>query len=148
MNVNKVKNDLTVMLNQLLDERPDLLDWIIAYAEKKIAKNENWNYRQQLMSLASLIFSENFQEFDGYINSANPKEVFNLLNQEVEQKINSFTEALSMTIEAFSETFKNFNISENDLKGKSRNKIISASKTNKKTEKLSASEYVMILSPH
>ena len=145
MNVNKVKNDLTVMLNQLLDERPDLLDWIIAYAEKKIAKNENWNYRQQLMGLASLIFSENFQEFDGYINSANPKEVFNLLNQEVEQKINSFTEALSMTIEAFSETFKKFNISESDLKGKSRNKIISASKTNKKTEKLSASEIAKVL---
>ena len=145
MNVNKVKNELTVMLNQLLDERPDLLDWIITYAEKKIAKNENWNYRQQLMSLASLIFSENFQEFDSYINSANPKEVFNLLNLEIEQKISAFTEALSMTIEAFSETFKKFNLTESDLKGKSRNKIISASKTSKKTEKLSASEIAKII---
>lgn len=145
MNVNKVKNDLTVMLNQLLDERPDLLDWIIAYAEKKIAKNENWNYRQQLMGLASLIFSENFQEFDSYINAANPREIFNLLNQEVEQKINSFTEALSLTIETFSDTFKKFNISENDLKGKSRNKIISASKTDKKAEKLSSSEIAKVL---
>ena len=145
MNVNKVKNDLTIMLNQLLDERPDLLDWIIAYAEKKIAKNENWNYRQQLMGLASLIFSENFQEFDGYINSANPKEVFNLLNQEIEQKIKSFTEALALAIETFSETFKKFNIKEHELKGKSRNKIIAASKTSKKVEKLSASEIAKTL---
>ncbi|MDF2479035.1 MAG: hypothetical protein K0S24_4518 [Sphingobacterium sp.] len=145
MNVNKVKNDLTVMLNQLLDERPDLLDWIITYAEKKIAKNENWNYRQQLMGLANVIFSENFQEFDSYINSANPREVFNLLNQEIEQKINAFTEALTLTIETFSEAFKKFNIAEHELKGKSRNKIISASKTSKKTDKLSSSDIAKIL---
>jgi ATP-dependent exoDNAse (exonuclease V) beta subunit len=35
MNTNKVKRDLTVMLNQLLDERPELLEWIISYAEQK-----------------------------------------------------------------------------------------------------------------
>lgn len=145
MNVNKVKNDLTIMLNQLLDQRPDLLDWIISYAEKKIAKNENWNYRQQLMGLAGLIFSENFQEFDSAINSANPREVFNLLNQEIEQKINAFTEALTLSIETFSETFKKFNITEHELKGKSRNKLISASKTSKKVNNLSASEITKIL---
>lgn len=145
MNVNKVKKDLTIMLNQLLDERPDLLDWIIAYAEKKIAKNENWNYRQQLMGLASLIFSENFQEFDGYINSANPREVFNLLNQEIDQKIRAYTEALSLSIETFGETFKKFNLTESELKGKSRNKLFSASKVNKNVDKLSASEIAKLL---
>src|SRR5690606_9854859 len=65
MNTNRVKADLTIMLNQLLDDRPDLLDWIIDFAEKKINNNENWNYRQQLTKLAGLIFSENSQEFNG-----------------------------------------------------------------------------------
>src|SRR5690606_6426829 len=70
MNTAKVKQDLSVMLNQLLDERPDLLTWIIAFAEQKIANNENWNYRQQLVNLASLIFTENFQEFNAHLASA------------------------------------------------------------------------------
>ncbi|WP_140937140.1 UvrD-helicase domain-containing protein [Sphingobacterium lumbrici] len=140
MNTNKVKQDLTVMLNQLLDERPDLLDWIIAYAEKKIANNENWNYRQQLMKLAGLIFSENFQEFDGYLNIADAKEVFNLLNKEVDATTKTFLEAFSQAITTFNTIFKNSGLGADELKGKSRNKLFSASKTNPNISKLSPTE--------
>src|SRR5690606_30282442 len=31
LNTAKVKQDLSIMLNQLLDDRPDLLEWIIEY---------------------------------------------------------------------------------------------------------------------
>src|SRR5690606_39772371 len=43
MNTSKVKADLTRMLNESLDEKPQLLEWIIDFAEKKINNNENWN---------------------------------------------------------------------------------------------------------
>lgn len=35
MNTSRVRQELTVMLNQLLDKRPDLLEWIIEFAEKR-----------------------------------------------------------------------------------------------------------------
>jgi len=140
MNTNKVKQDLTVMLNQLLDERPDLLDWIINYAEKKIANNENWNYRRQLMELASLIFTENFQEFDAHLASADAQDIFLLLNQEVEEKTNLFLQSLSEAIKTFQHTFKNLGITANDLKGKSRNALISADNSDSNVSKLSPSD--------
>lgn len=140
MNTNKVKQELTVMLNQLLDERPDLLDWIIAYADKKIANNENWNYRQQLMKLAGLIFSEHFQEFDGYLNMADAKEVFNLLDKEVDTKTKTFLEAFSQAITTFNALVANFGLQADELKGKSRNKLFSASKTNPNISKLTPTE--------
>src|SRR5690606_3896127 len=48
MNIRKVKADLVLRLNRLLDERPDLLQWITDYAKMKIDKDENWNYRWAL----------------------------------------------------------------------------------------------------
>lgn len=140
MNTNKVKQELTVMLNQLLDERPDLLTWIIAFAEKKIENNENWNYRQQLMSLAGLIFTENFQEFNAQLSVANAQEVFNLLNVEVQEQTQRFLETLQASILLFTETFKRFGLSADEMKGKSRNKLFSASKLDPAVFKLSASE--------
>ena len=140
MNTGKVKQDLSIMLNQLLDERPDLLEWIIEYAEQKIASNENWNYRQQLLSLASLIFTENFQEFNAYLASAKAGDVFTLLNQDVQEKTKSFLETLSQTIQAFRETFLSIGITADELKGKSKNKLISASKESDRVHKKSPSD--------
>ena len=140
MNTNKVKRDLTIMLNQLLDEKPELLEWIIAYAEQKIGNNENWNYRNQLMSLAGLIFSENFQEFDGYILSADANRIFNLLNKEVSEKTSNFLYALSAAIEQFNQTYRSLGIDESELVQKLRNKLVSASKVNPNIHKYSISD--------
>ncbi|GHE37657.1 UvrD-helicase domain-containing protein [Sphingobacterium griseoflavum] len=135
MNTAKVKQDLSIMLNQLLDDRPDLLAWIMDYADKKIANNENWNYRQQLLSLAGLIFTENFQEFDAHLSVANPHELFSLLNKEIQSKTDLFLDSLSTSIQTFAQTFQSFQLSAEELKGKSRNKLFSASKINPKIHK-------------
>jgi ATP-dependent helicase/nuclease subunit A len=145
MNTNKVKTDLTMMLNQLLDEKPELLDWIIGYAEKKIANNENWNYRNQLSQLASLIFTENFQEFDGALASADTNEIFNLLNKEVFEKTQSYLDSLSLAIQSFQETFKSLHVDANEMKGKSRNPLVSANKITPQVQKLSLSGLIELL---
>lgn len=137
MNTNKVKSDLTVMLNQLLDDRPDLLDWIIGYAEKKINNNENWNYRNELSKLAGLIFSENFQEFNAALTSADTHEVFNLLNLEVIDKTKAYLDTVSLAIVHFQEIYKSLHIQQEELKGKSKNKLVSASKISPQVGKLS-----------
>ncbi|WP_293933823.1 UvrD-helicase domain-containing protein [Sphingobacterium sp. UBA6645] len=140
MNTNKVKKDLTIMLNQLLDEKPELLEWIIAYAEQKIANNENWNYRQQLMALAGLIFSENFQEFDSYLLTADTNQVFNLLQKEIAEKSKAFLATFSHAIEAFKETFRSLGVDESEMKNKSRNKLISASKVDSNLHKINETD--------
>ncbi|MFZ4261846.1 UvrD-helicase domain-containing protein [Sphingobacterium sp. HJSM2_6] len=140
MNTSKVKQDLTIMLNHLLDEKPELLDWIIRFAEQKINNNENWNYRQQLTSLASLIFSENFQEFDSYIQGADSHQIFNLLHTEISKKSEEFRTALASAITAFHEEFQKLGIDESEMKGKSRNKVVSASKISPHIHKLSNQE--------
>lgn len=145
MNTNKVKTDLTVMLNQLLDERPDLLTWIIDFAEKKINNNENWNYRTELSKLAGLIFSENFQEFNAALVSADTNQVFNLLNKEVLEKTHTYLDTLSETITFFQATYKSLNIQPEDMKGKSRNKLVAASKISPKVQRLSLSKLEEIM---
>lgn len=140
MNTNKVKQDLTVMLNQLLDEKPDLLHWIIDYAEQKIANNENWNYRQQLVNLAGLIFTENFQEFDMHLTTADAHQVFMLLNKETQEKTKNFLTTLSELIVLFQNTCKEHNLDQEEMKGKSRNKIAAANKINSRVNKSSFSE--------
>ncbi|MCL7989355.1 UvrD-helicase domain-containing protein [Sphingobacterium sp. lm-10] len=140
MNINKVKAELTVMLNQLLDDRPDLLEWIIEYAEKKIANNENWNYRQQLLSLAGLIFSENFQEFDAHILKNDARKVFESLNQESATMTTGYTDALAEAIRTFQDIYSASGIQAEELKGKSRNPVFSASKLGSKVSNLSNSQ--------
>lgn len=140
MNTAKVKQDLSVMLNQLLDERPDLLTWIIAFAEQKIANNENWNYRQQLVNLASLIFTENFQEFNAHLASAPVEDVFTLLNRDVQEKTAFFLDTLSQTIRTFSTTFRSLGITADELKGKTRNKLYTASRISINVHKTSTTE--------
>lgn len=139
MNTAKVKQDLSIMLNQLLDERPDLLEWIIAFAEQKIANNENWNYRKQLLNLAGLIFTENFQEFNAAISSIDNKQVFHLLHNEVQEQTKTFLDSLSLAIQAYIDCIKTFQLSNEDLKGKSRNKLLTASRISANIHKESPS---------
>lgn len=145
MNTNKVKADLTTMLNQLLDDRPDLLNWIIDYAEKKISNNENWNYRNELSKLAGLIFSENFQELNAALSAADSNEVFNLLNLEIVEKTEAYLETLDTAITIFSDTFKTLNVLPEDLKGKTRNKLIAAAKLTPNIRKLSTTKLLELI---
>lgn len=145
MNTNKVKAELTTMLNQLLDDRPDLLHWIIDYAEKKINNNENWNYRSELTKLASLIFSENFQEFNTAVTLADANEVFQLLNQEILEKTSTYLDSLNAAIELFRETYKSLQVDMNDLKGKSRNKLVAVAKLEVNAHKLSTTKLLELI---
>ena len=145
MNTNKVKADLTGMLNNLLDERPDLLDWIIGYAEERINRNENWNYRQQLTKLAGLIFSENFQEFDAYLATADTQQVFALLNKEVAEKTQAYQGSFNDTIRTFREVYQTAGVDANSMKGKSRNKLITTANILPEAHKYSLSDLQKVM---
>jgi len=140
MNTGKVKQELTAMLNRLLDERPDLLEWVIGHAERKIANNENWNYRVQLMDLAGLIFTENFQEFNAHLATADAEEVFRLLDRDVQEKTASFLDSLREAITVFRKVFRSLGIEQEKMKGQSRNALIRAGQIDPNVKKLSVSD--------
>src|SRR5690606_25291700 len=121
MNIRKVKADLVLRLNRLLDERPDLLQWIMDYAQAKIDRDENWNYRWALSELASEIFKEDFQDFDKAISRIPAQELFTNLDRYCKTAIKQFEDAFGQLIKAAADAFSKSGVDVMDLAGKSRN---------------------------
>ena len=121
MNIRKVKADLVLRLNRMLDERPDLLQWIMDYAQAKIDRDENWNYRRALNELASEIFKEDFQDFDKAISRIPGQELFTNLDRYCKAAIKQFEETFGQLLSAAADTFNRSGVDVADLRGKSRN---------------------------
>ncbi len=123
MNTRKVKADLVLRLNRLLDERPDLLQWIMDYAQVRIDRDENWNYRWALSDLASEIFKEDFQDFDKAISDIPGQELFASLDSYCKETIKQFEDAFERLLKTAADTFAASGVDVMDLVGKSRNQL-------------------------
>ncbi|WP_257666491.1 UvrD-helicase domain-containing protein [Parapedobacter tibetensis] len=123
MNLRKVKTDLVLRLNRLLDERPELLQWITDYAQAKIDKDENWNYRWALNDLASEIFKENFQDFDKAVANIPEQELFGSLDSYCNETITQFENGFGKLLKEALETFETSGVDASELVGKSRNQL-------------------------
>ena len=123
MNIRKVKTDLVLRLNRMLDERPDLLQWILDYAQTKIDQDENWNYRWALSDLASEIFKEDFQDFDKAVSNIPEQELFANLDGYCKEAINQFEGQLEGLLKTASEVFNASGVDVVELAGKSRNQL-------------------------
>ena len=123
MNTRKVKADLVLRLNRLLDERPDLLQWIMDYAQSRIDRDENWNYRWALSDLASEIFKEDFQDFDKAVSDIPEEELFTSLDSYCKETIKAFETAFEQRLKAAEETFAASGVDVTELAGKSRNQL-------------------------
>ncbi|MGV3763646.1 UvrD-helicase domain-containing protein [Parapedobacter sp.] len=121
MNIRKVKADLVLRLNRLLDERPDLLQWIMDYAQAKIDRDENWNYRWALSELAAEIFKEDFQDFDKAISQIPGQELFTNLDRYCKTAIKQFEDAFGQLLKAAADAFSKSGVDVMDMAGKSRN---------------------------
>lgn len=121
MNIRKVKADLVLRLNRLLDERPDLLQWIMDYAQARIDRDENWNYRWALSELASEIFKEDFQDFDKAVSGIPGQELFTNLDRYCKTAVEQFEAAFSQQLKAAADAFGRSGVDVADLRGKSRN---------------------------
>ncbi|WP_262248740.1 UvrD-helicase domain-containing protein [Parapedobacter soli] len=121
MNIRKVKGDLVLRLNRTLDERPDLLQWIMDYAQAKIDRDENWNYRWALNELAAEIFKEDFQDFDKAVSAIPGQELFVNLDRYCKEVIKQFEEAFEQLLKTAAGAFAASGVDVTDLLGKSRN---------------------------
>lgn len=124
MNIPKVKKWLASKLHVLLDQRPDLLDWIIANAEKQIAKDKNWNYRNALIDLASEIFKENFEAFNEafqLMSEADKNQVFETVSELNQTIIDGFEAENKKYGDLARSAFSKVGLENEQFLGKSRN---------------------------
>src|SRR5690606_14228847 len=92
MNFAKVTSDLSKMLHDTLDEKPELLKWVIDFAKQKIANNERWEYQKTLEKIANEIFTEDFQRFEAAIQQDVDDTLFSEVALQAEQAIKDFEE--------------------------------------------------------
>ncbi len=64
MNIDKVKYDLSSQLEKSLDEKENLLQWVIQLALSRINNNQSWNYKRELLDLSSEVFKDRFKDFE------------------------------------------------------------------------------------
>ncbi|RYD80146.1 MAG: DNA helicase UvrD [Sphingobacteriales bacterium] len=73
MNTEKVKKELTTKLEKLLDERDNLLQWVVELALDRISNNKSWNYNAELLKLVGEVFKDKFSSFELAVNSFGPE---------------------------------------------------------------------------
>lgn len=79
MNTEKVKKELTSKLEKLLDEKDNLLQWVVELALDRISNNKSWNYNAELLKLVGEVFKDQFKDFELAVSSfgtENTDEVF------------------------------------------------------------------------
>eukprot|EP01136_Pigoraptor_vietnamica_P033729 Opistho-1_new@96876 len=64
MNTDKVKKELTAKLEKLLDEKDNLLQWVVELALDRINNNKSWNYNAELLKLVGEVFKDQFKDFE------------------------------------------------------------------------------------
>lgn len=124
LKTSKVKEDLVLMLNQLLNEKPELLNWILTLAENRINESKSWNYKGTLIKLAELLFKEDFQIFESHIAHQDSSELFTNLNKALNDRLNKYNSTIQALAAYFCEVYKTANINEQTIKGKSRNALV------------------------
>lgn len=123
MNFGKVTSDLSKKLHDTLDEKPELLSWVIDFAKQKIANNERWEYQETLKRIAYEIFTEDFQRFEAVVQQDIHDTLFSEAALQAEQAIKGFEEQLFGAFSKAQELARSANLSIDDFKDKSRNQI-------------------------
>lgn len=105
LNQDIVKEELANRLFELLESSQELLDWIRSIAIDRIETGQNWDFRSELLSLASEIFQERFYRFEANMrNLENPNAAFDALKKSMQD-----------IVRKVEETMRNFGLQGNDI---------------------------------
>ena len=132
MNYDKVKNDLADRLDQALDEKPQLLQWIINLAKERINNNVSWNYRRELLDITGEIFKERYQPFERAMEAlsktADMDAMFNDYKTLTQQRIELFEASIKECAQDAVSLFQVMDVDVTILKGKSRSPLMNLPK--------------------
>lgn len=120
MNQDKVKKALADKLNDRLDEKPELLQWIIGLALNRVNDNKSWNYRRELLELTSEIFKERYQPFENALKDLDASVVFRDLLIFTRAQIALFEEKFKVLGTDTLQIWEKSGVQLEELKGKSR----------------------------
>lgn len=120
MNQDKVKKALADKLNERLDEKPELLQWIINLALDRVGENKSWNYRRELLDLTSEIFKERYQPFENALKELDASVVFRDLMKLTRTQIALFEESFKVLGGEALQIWEKSGVALEELKGKSR----------------------------
>jgi ATP-dependent exoDNAse (exonuclease V) beta subunit len=95
LNQDIVKEELANRLFELLESSQELLDWIRSIAIDRIETGQNWDFRSELLSLASEIFQERFYRFEENMrNLENPNAAFDALKKSMQDIVKKVEETM------------------------------------------------------
>jgi len=127
MNTEKVKKELTAKLEKLLDEKDNLLQWVVELALDRISNNKSWNYNAELVKLVGEVFKDQFKEFElavGSFGAENTDIVFKKYIDFSKNYIKKFeTDLIDLAENAFG-IIEVSGFSSDDFKGKSRSPLL------------------------
>lgn len=127
MNTEKVKKELTTKLEKLLDEKDNLLQWVVALALDRISNNKSWNYNAELLKLVGEVFKDQFKVFELAIASfgtENTDEVFKKYIDFSKSYIKKFETDINELAENAFAIIEVSGFSTDDFKGKSRSPLL------------------------
>ncbi|TDG37118.1 DNA helicase UvrD [Pedobacter changchengzhani] len=127
MNHDKVKQELTTKLEKLLDEKENLLQWVVELALDRISNNLSWNYNNELLKLVGEVFKDQFKDFEIAIASfgtENTDAVFKKYIDFSKNLIKKFETELKELAETAFEIIEVSGFSADDFKGKSRSPLL------------------------
>ncbi len=123
MNQDKVKKALADKLNERLDEKPELLQWIINLALDRVSENKSWNYRRELLDLTSEIFKERYQPFENALKELDVAVEFQDLMKLTRARIALFEEKFKVLSTEALTVWEQSGVQLNELIGKSRHPL-------------------------
>src|SRR5699024_3333868 len=86
----KVIADLSRMLHKSLDDRPELIRWIVQLAKAQIRANKSWNYERTLSSIALHIFSERYWDFEQALSLPENASIFEDAFIRAQERVSEF----------------------------------------------------------
>ena len=102
LNTRQVISDLSEKLHYSLEQKPQILQWILDEARKNIQNGKSWNYQKTLNKLSNKIFSDEFQAFSQSFEQADQDLIF----ESVKKKSNQATIQFEQQIEVYLQTYR------------------------------------------
>src|SRR5690606_1040973 len=100
-----------------LDQKPELLKWIIDLAKAQIVSSKNWNYSKVLTSLARQIFSEGYWDFEQALYAQRNKQVFDEAFEQAQRICVDFEEKTHFYIQQIQSIWLASGVEESELVG-------------------------------
>lgn len=106
LNANKVKQDLSQRLFDILSDDSDLKKWTLDQMLNNLDSDINWDIEAQLNKLSGLIFNESFKDFDDKISRPENADVFKDLWKNANEFVKAFEDYYKVILQKIKDSYQ------------------------------------------